>query len=87
MKQAKLILTIIAAFGVTGGALAYKATRITNIFYIDTVTTTFGGGQTSVCTVPTYYQYTVNPGGVRTIAASTAPTDTRCPVISVILFG
>lgn len=87
MKKAKLFLTVIAILSITGGALAYKASRISTAFYLDTVTTTFGGGLTSVCTVLTYYNLITNPGGVRTIAASTAPTYTRCPVISVIVFA
>lgn len=87
MKKAKIILTVLTILGIVGGALAYKATRMLKIFYIDTTTTTAGGGIISVCTVQTLYPYTLNPGGVRTIKASTASINMTCPVISVTMFG
>ena len=86
MKKAKLLLTLVLITALAGGAVAYKATRLLNRFYLDT-TTTIDGEPFSVCTVPTMYPYIYNPGGINTIKASTASISQTCPVINVAPFG
>lgn len=86
MKKAKFLLVALAVFTIAGGALAYKATRISRIFYLDT-TTSSPSGIISVCSVSTALFYRLDPGGVKTIKASTASIDVTCPVISVAING
>lgn len=86
MQKAKIILVVVSTLSITGGALAYKATRSINIFYLDT-TAVISGEVRNVCTKQTSYLYTYNPFGTRTIKASIQPTDMTCPVISVVDWG
>ncbi len=86
MKKARIILFGLILLSITGGALAYKATRAINLFYLDT-TAMISGQIKNVCTKQTSYLYTYYSQGTRTIKASTAPTDVTCPVISVLDWG
>ncbi|MVT12493.1 hypothetical protein [Chitinophaga tropicalis] len=53
MKKAKVILSAVALFAVVGGALAFKAARI-SVRY-------FTPGVNNVCSVPLDIRYTTNP--------------------------
>ncbi|ACU60682.1 hypothetical protein [Chitinophaga pinensis] len=92
MRKAKVILSAVAMFALVGGALAFKASRIPNVFFSNgtTLTTTTPGGPLvtrTYCTVPftTSYTTTVNPLVLSTTTTwSTTSLTTRvCPTITV----
>lgn len=81
MKQAKFALTAVAVLAVIGGALAFKANRVTVKFYTPGTTATT---QQSVCNSPVDLFYTPSAAGLTTILASTTVDNTNpCKVIHV----
>ncbi|NLR81420.1 hypothetical protein [Chitinophaga eiseniae] len=85
MKRAKIALTLIILMGITGGALAYKASRVGSYFFTEKVVI-IGGQGTTVCTVATMLPYTTTPLGPLTIRASTQSTYGPCTVLEVDFF-
>jgi hypothetical protein len=67
MKKAKIMLSAIAIFAVVGGAFAFKAQRSLIPFFSNTTTTTIGGIETTVCTLPVEIRYTTAQNNLGTV--------------------
>lgn len=92
MTKAKVILSGVALFALIGGALAFKAARVSNTFFSNgtTLTTTVLGGplvEQTYCTVEFQTTYTTR---VLPLAFSTTTTwsttsipTTTCPQITI----
>lgn len=92
MRKARFILSAVAMLALVGGALAFKASRIVNVFYSNgtTLTTTIPGGplvQRTYCTVPFTTTYTTRPNplvfSTTTTWYTTSVPTTVCPTITV----
>jgi hypothetical protein len=71
MKTASLILAFIGMIAIAGGALAYKASRTINTFYLYT-TTKSGGHIVGACVNPTQLMYQAHPAGTVITTVSSA---------------
>lgn len=83
MKKAKIVLSAVALFGLVGGALAFKASRVPQPFYTNTTTSTTTA---LVCTATTSILYTTANNGRPTTFVSgihTTTTTLPCPGLTV----
>ena len=79
MKKAKIALTAMILLIVTGGSLAFKASRIPHKFYLTNVL----NGHCSIATVKFFVPTVVVGPKAFTIKLGTAPTTDPCPVILI----
>ncbi|PWV45797.1 hypothetical protein [Chitinophaga sp. S165] len=82
MKKARIVLSAVALFAVVGGALAFKASRQPASFFSNTTTTTIGGAQTTICTLPVQAALTTEDQGLGSTIVSysvVAKTNASCP--------
>ncbi len=76
MKKAKIILTIIATAAISSASLAFKANRVGNLFYINSIN--------NQCVSATMLHYIADTiGGTSTTLASTQSVNIACPIITV----
>jgi len=85
MKQAKFALTAVALFAVIGGALAFKANRISRTFYKFGVTTTAGGLSVTGCVLPYNLSYIPASSGLEIQSSSAFNTDLPDQVCTAIV--
>lgn len=76
MKKAQIFLALMAVLIVASAALAFKAKRLPNRFYRQSI----AGG---LCTFYTYLYSTTTLTGGRLTNLATAPTLSTCPILRV----
>jgi hypothetical protein len=81
MKKARILLTAVTVLGLVGGALAFKAAKISKVLYYKT-----DPAPTVPCSITTVLPYTfLSAPNVSTIAGYYALTVATCPFTTLYL--